>query len=248
MKKLLAALGVIIALVAICIAGYLYWLRVNVEPKLQTVALDNPQVDSFDDVCTEDENSTTLNCKGNIQEFGCDWYSLPDFSYTDLQPTMPFVLCENRLSAKNQQYVYIQGSETANFSPIAVSFIVIKDGLFQLITSSEEYREIFQPIESIAEATVFFQGLHVAHFIVDDAALDILKKGESSNYLVSTDAFTPSTVFEEDSGYSINAYSATALDCKTQLFSYDFLVKRDGEIVEKNKKLLWENKSNYCLD
>lgn len=245
MKKILIILGIVVIFAGLAGAGYWYWY--NQVPAMQKVALDNANVKSFDDVCTEGDNNT-LNCTGSIEQFGCKWYRSPSFTLSNLVPALPIIMCEKRVVLKDNQNVYIQDSGLGSFSPVAVDFIIIKDGYFQLIKSADDFKQVFQPIESIAEATAYFQGLHKGVLILSDQTLNNLKKSATEHYLVSPETFKLSSVSKTVEGFIITAYSGATLECKTELYNYSFLLKRNGELTVQNKILLWKNKQGYCFN
>lgn len=245
MKKLLIILGIVVILAGLAGTGYWYWQ--NQVPAMQKVALDNANVKSFDDVCRKDDRSGNLNCYGNIEQFGCKFFQTPGFTTTDLQPTLPIIICENRISSKDYQDVYVQDSTPGVFSPLAVDFIIIRDGYFQLIKSPDQFRKVFQPITSVAEATAYFQALHKAVLILDTRILDTLKSSTEGQYLVSPDTFMLSSVKDAANGFTINTYSGDTLRCIKDLYSYTFLLQSDGSIVQQSKTLLWHNEKGFCF-
>lgn len=257
MKKNILVYGVIIlAALGLAAAGYWYWQsqQNGVGGGLQTVALDNPGIASFDDVCTKGENSE-LNCTGNIKQLGCDRYRSASDTFTDLNPFYPILICKKDGSLTDEG-IYRQSKNGATLARETIEYIIIRDGTFQLIKTEDELREVFQSIESIAEAKSYFSLLHKGVLVLDEETLSHIKSPRSfrgerkgGRFAVSIDSLALNQVTETADGYAITAYSNIPDFCTDEVYLQTFLLKRNGRLIEQNKELIWEmiNKPS-CID
>lgn len=239
-------IGIVIIVIGLISGGYWYW-RTQTIGSLQTITLDQLGIDSFDDVCTMGENSE-LSCTGNIEQFGCEKYRILEVNSQDLQPHYPMLVCENVQvigSADAEEVtrgVYaIQGSGLMLGKVTVVKYIIIRDNAFQLIESSKQFKDLFQPIENKEEAAAYFQTLHQAKLVLNESVLDQLKSSFHGEYLIPLDALTLSSVSETDGGFTITAYSDNTLSCETELYMYTFFLTRYGDVIEQNRTLIWQS-------
>jgi len=253
MKKIFVVSSVVILLGALVAAGYWYLQsdKITDGESLQTVTLDNPTIVSFDDVCTKEDNGQ-LNCTGNIAEFGCTSYGDIADSTIGLRPAYSVISClkENHSSSTGGVY---QLRGTAYVDPRDVDYVIIKDGVFQLIQSVEELRHIYQPIKSIDEAKAYFSVLGKGVLVFDQDMLSRITSPQvfhsfltNAKFDVPIDSIGLSQVTEAADGYILTPYSAIPGFCIDEVYWYTFLLQRDGQLIEQNKKLIWttEGKSN----
>lgn len=252
MKKILLILGIVAILAGASGFAYWYWQSQNsvteaeVEP-LQTVALDNPDIDSFDDVCTKEDNGQ-LSCSGNIKEFGCTLYTAIAERFIGLQPVYPVVGCnkENRSSTEGGVYQLAGG---LHYPPTDVDYVIIKDGQYQLITSVDQLSLVFAPIQSVDEAKAYFGVLGKGLLVLDQEMLSKITSpqvfhkpitSEQARFNVAVDTLGLSQVTKVLSGYTITAYSSVPAVCVDEVYFYTYLLKQNGELIQQNKQLIWE--------
>lgn len=249
MKKILLVLGIMIVLAGIAGVGYWYWQsnQTTQQEPLRTIALDSPDIKSFDDVCATGTDGQ-LNCTGNIEQFDCESYDEIDLDLTYLQPHYPMLMCQNikTISSKDAgetvEGVYaIPGSGLLAGRVTIVDYVIINDDAFQLVESEDQFRQFFQPINSREKATVYFQLLHKAMLVLDESSLNKLKSSPYGQYLVSPETFALSSVTEVDDEFIVTAYSESVISCIADLYGYTFLVKRDGSVVEQDRTLIWHS-------
>lgn len=244
MKKQPLIYGIIIlVVVAMVIGGYWYWQNQTGTFSLQTVALDNPDIDSFDDVCTK-KTDYELECTGNIEEFGCYRYRIdPRTSFSALQPSYPILVCDKK-NVPDEGVYHFQGEGLTQDTVISAGYIVIEDNSFQLIKSEDQYREMFQPIESVEEANDYFVGLHRAFLALNDNQLSkitSLAGGDNSRFYVPVDTIVLSSINATTDGFHLIAYSNFSDLCIDEMYQYQYLLRRDGLLVEKSQQLIWES-------
>lgn len=246
MKKILLVIGIIIILVGIAGFAYWYWQNQTGTSDLQTVALDNPSIDSFDDVCTK-KTDYESECTGNIAEFGCDQYPiLSDVTTSGLEPLYPILKCEKKDQPGG---VYtIEGTGWSFGISTAVDYIIIKNNSFQLIESEDQFRKLFLPVESVEEAKAYFNVLGRGLLIFNEAGLSRIQspnflgdKTGGYRFLVPVDSIDFSQITETVDGYVITAYSGIPADCTDEVYLYTFLLTRDGQLTEQSKQLIWES-------
>lgn len=247
MKKILLVLGIVVILAGLVGVGYWYWQNQTRVTDLQTVVLDNSSIDSFDDVCTTEADGQ-LDCTGNIEQFNCDSYDKVSTDFTDLQPSYPMLICKSVKTIGSEDVneveegVYlIPGSGLMAGRVTIVDYIIIKDSIFQLIKSEDQFRKLFQPINSTEEAVAYFQIIHKAVLVFDESSLNKLKNSSYGKYLVSPETLNLNSVTETSDGFTITAYSESAISCTSDLYSYTFLLKRDGQLIEQDRTLIWRS-------
>ncbi|EKD76212.1 MAG: hypothetical protein ACD_43C00190G0003 [uncultured bacterium] len=247
MKKALLISGVLIVLAGIIWLGYWYWQSKETAVKpLQQVALDSRDIDSFDDVCTA-KDEYELECKGNIEQFGCLSYSNISPLITDLQPAYAVLICKKNPSL-TEEGIYRQSKNGATLAMEIVEYIIIKDNALQLIQTKDQLREVFQPIESIEEAKSYFLLLHQGVLVFDEETLNRIKYPKAlggkertgGHFLVPVDSISLSQVTETSDGYKLTSYSKIPAFCVDETYLYTFLLKQDGGLIEQNKQLVWE--------
>lgn len=250
MKKILFILAIAL-FITVAVMALVYWYvqpdKVNIVGSLQTIALDDLSIDSFDDVCTK-ELDGQLSCVGNIEQFGCERYRRIDEMFQDLKPYYPMLICENVANTGSIDAhqvtggVYaVTGSGWMAGRATLVKYIMIRDNTFQLIESEDHFSQLFQPIESVQEASAYFQALHKAVLVLDEATLTKLKNSSHGEYLVTLDAVTLSSVSETDDGFIVTAYSDNTLSCKTEWYRLTFLLERNGNAIEQSNTLIWQS-------
>ncbi|EKD56237.1 MAG: hypothetical protein ACD_58C00257G0002 [uncultured bacterium] len=249
MKKNILYIISILVITSLAAAGYWYWrshkTTETTVDEFQTVALDNPDIDSFDDVCTN-KTDYELTCTGNIEQFSCNSFNSSDVFFANLQPSYPMIICKKMVQSKdfsksNFGVYVVEGDGLLAGKTILTDYIFINNGTFQLIESENQFRQLFQPIESVAEAAAYFQALHKAALVLDESTLNSLKNSAAGQYLISPEEITLNSVNETVDGFTISAYSEETLSCKNELYSYTFILNRDGGIIEKSKTLIWRS-------
>lgn len=229
--------------------GAIYWYfkpdSITMVGSLQTIALDNFTVDSFDDVCTKEDNNQ-LSCTGNVAKFGCDKYiQVSEVIATGFEPHYPIIGCQKE---DDEIGVYVIKQSYWPFGvAAAIDYLIIKDGLFQLIQTEDHFQDLFLPVEDANEALAYFDALDKGVLVLDDEQLKRIQSpkflgGETDGdrFLVSTDAISLSQVTSTTDGYVITAYSGIPKICVDEVYFYTFLLKRDGLLIEQNKELIWE--------
>lgn len=254
MKKILLIAAVIILAATIGGSGYWYWHNQpeKVVP-LQQVALDHPDITSFDDVCTE-KDEYELECKGNIEQFGCEHYRGTS-ALADLQPSYPMLICEKQYDLSQEGLYRIE--KQVPLGPRAykyVDYIIIKDNTFQRIQSEDQFRQLFQPIGSAEEAAIYFEALHKAFLILRNEQLSGFKYLEKigdvkGTFYIPSGSIGLSKIQKAWNGYTITAYSSYGGSCVDEIYRYQYLLKENGHLIEKSKQLIWESKSKpACIN
>lgn len=249
MKKNLIIASIVLLLCVLAATGYWYWQQQNPTTTsvdtLQTVALDNPDIDSFDDVCTAGENGA-LNCKGNIEQFGCAYYRIVSADLTALRPIHPIIRCLINNDVSSPGGVY-QLQKTAYLPTRNVNYIIIKDNTFQLIQSVDELQRVYQPIESIDEAKAYFSILGKGVLVLDEDTLSTITSPQvfhnpikGAKFDIPVDSIGLSKVTETTDGYILRPYSAIPVLCVDEVYLYTFLLTADGQLIEQDKQLIWE--------
>lgn len=248
MKKVLL-LGTIITLVLLLIGGAFYWYWKNQPAEalpLQTITLDNPEIGSFDDVCTP-QDEYELDCTGNIEQFGCEHYRSVGTTLADLQPNYPMLVCEKKNNYAKDEGVYrIQGVGWS-LGTTVVDYIIINGNAYQLIQSEDQFRQLYQPITTTDEAMDYFQALHKAVLALNDQQLSAiqfpkdLSRDVEGVFHVSLESIGLSEVSRTWRGYAFTAYSSIGGGCVDEIYQYQYLLKENGRLTEQSKKLIWES-------
>lgn len=258
MKKTLFVLTLTLLIIA-GIITLIYWYvqsdKVSIVRSLQTIALDDSNITSFNDVCKTEADSQ-LNCTGNIRKFDCDQYiQLSDVIIFGLQPPYSIVGCKKE-DEKVGVYAFKQSYFPYDVITV-IDYIIIKEGSFQLIQSVDQFRETFQPIQSVDEAKAYFDVLNEGILVLDKKQLENIQSpkflgGETDGdrFLVPVDSINFSKVTETTDGYIITAYSNIPKNCVDEVYLYTFLLSPDGYLVLEDEQLIWEmiNKPSCIFD
>jgi hypothetical protein len=165
--------------------------------------------------------------------------------YGGLDPKSPIAYCYKR-----QQEGDVCYRELVNeaFST-CLRIVVYGDGAFHLISTEEELREMFAPIESADEALSYALAGMAGPFLEDGppSAYYGLKLDPGLKYLV--DVIEDTHVDSTAGGYVVHLYHYQQWGCDHPTFyAIDVLVTSEGKVTPVRKEVVYENPSVGCLE
>jgi hypothetical protein len=181
-------------------------------------------------ICSEDSP---------LSDFGCDRIILPFDAMGGLDPAYPIVKCNFYGSPGYGEYVYYSGGLYGEYT----TFVIYKDGEFEMIKSLDEMQKTYAPIDSPTEA------LSYVLTIEQYSAKNNLEYDSDLRYLVNVVEDT--YVEEVDAGYLVHVYYSRMFGCGPHpTTAYDVLITHQGNINVRDFEDVFEDPEydGLCTD
>jgi hypothetical protein len=172
-------------------------------------------------------------------------------AYGGLDPNHPTAVCTKEWESGDQCL-----RESGGFIRMCERVIVHREGTFQLITTQEELRDLFAPIESADEALSYALVAtgYSAKYDPEDYRLAVPDRCDPGpeGYRYYVDALEDTHVVEVGNGYEINLFTSQVFGCAPHpVSSVPVQVEVDGTIIHLPKVKLFEEDSesvSCCVD
>ena len=190
---------------------------------------------------------TELGCQGTywscakeppLSDFGCSVMMAPDPMLGALNPNSPLGLCkyygENPVGG-----VYRGGCARPEY----VHYVLYQDGAYSMLSTPEEFRSFFAPIETENEA------LSYAMAMTGYSASFGQQKLADAKYEVKT--IEDTHVVKKMDGYEINLFHFQFCGCGPHTMTeIRLLITPDGQINELGKQVMYEDlkMKDMCVD
>jgi len=183
-------------------------------------------------------------CVGKLQEscteliaLGCDEISEPGFNLGGLQPPYGVMECIHESGEPSNKEYFKQPS---GLDTRYRSYVIFQDGKYRLIIKKSEFKEIFAPVESTAEAISYATVMTslLARYDIDTNA--------NIDYLVNVIEETHAE--ETPDGFLVYLFDWDhKMGCDTHSFyTTKVLVTRDGDVRELERQEIYT--SYLCSD
>ncbi len=206
-------------------------------------------------------DSTALKAADLKALFGCTDVVHDLDSSRWLEPKLPIARCQYEFSQKAQEtcnygdagfndcFAKSYAEQNAQFNAqgglirqggydmdVRTRYVVFVNGAPKLITTDAEFREVFGPVDSPAEAIAFADLLNDFIGLKVDLKADFVREyGEyepdSYDYVVSEIHGTHAEATE--GGYLVNLFDTFPGGCTTGIFQVNLVVKSDGSLTKK---------------
>lgn len=194
----------------------------------------------FEKICAYNERYRNYECQRPISEFHCGYFLKPSEYFAWLEPMLPIMICKkSEISGKvSQEGVYrVQGVGWAWNTVYVTDYVVFQNGEFKLISSTDEFKNVFASVQTREEALAFVGALNRGNLVFDTQPLMNLEGGK---YKVSKLIINKTSASETNEGFIVNAYTDFGT-CSDTIYRKNLLVKTSGEIEEKDSILIWES-------
>jgi hypothetical protein len=216
------------------------------QPRLNSVSqeLDFSQ---FDKLCVYNEQYHHYECQRPLSEFGCSYFLKPSEHLSWLEPPLPIMICrkgENRGKVSQEGVYRVRGVGHNFFMVYITDYVVFQNGELRLISSPDEFKNVFAPVRTREEALAFVEALNRGNLVFDTGPLMRLEAGK---YKVSKSTISKTSALRTDGGFIVNAYTDFG-GCSDTVYRKTLLVRTSGEIEEKDSVLIWEsNRKPRCI-
>ncbi|MBD3388656.1 MAG: hypothetical protein GF416_06270 [Candidatus Altiarchaeales archaeon] len=127
--------------------------------------------------------------------------------------------------------------------PTAVKYLVKLEDRLELVDDREEFRSLFAPVGSRGEAL----GFAIAH----SGGEPMFEVGLPEGYVKVMEEIPPTNVEEAGGLYKVRLYKKQVCGCGPHpYFMVEYLVRRNGEVSEFNRKEAYRNpeEDGLCVD
>lgn len=223
------------------------------EEVLQKIFVKNPKrflklnelAYPFDALCDKKDPYNYFTCGGQLSELPCDYFVKPPEFFKNLDPQYPTILCgtteyEGEETSRGVTRIRESISFTGEIVVYVTDYVIFKNEIFELISSADNFKKTFAPIESTDEALAYIEAFHKGSLIFDLAPLLTLRGG---TFKVQKSDIKITSVKEDKEGFTINLYSFEGdwPDCIDEVTERVLFLNKNGEITQKSAKLIWES-------
>ncbi len=191
--------------------------------------------------CSFDDGYADCSRAGLDKRFGCSSMRNASNDLGGLSPKLPIIECLIRADD------FASGTDKGIVSVGCMitfyrSYIIEQDGRFKSISTKEEFRSQFAPVETPEEALSFAVAL-----------TDSFSKYDTSipeGYFPVVKHIEPTYVEDEKNGtYKVHLFTEEYCGCGTHpLYAVDYLVARDGNVTEIDRKMIFNSTEIVCMD
>ncbi|VVB68976.1 Uncharacterised protein [uncultured archaeon] len=191
--------------------------------------------------CSFDGGYANCSEAGLEERFGCSSIRNASNDLGGLSPKLPVAEClirgEDFASGSDKGIVSI-----GCMIPFYRRYIIEQDGKFKSISTKEEFRSLFAPVETPEEALSFAVAL-----------TDSFSKFDTSipeGYFPVVKNIEPTYVEDEKNGtYKVHLFQEEYCGCGTHpWYAIDYLVTRDGNVVEIDRQMILNSTELVCMD
>ncbi len=181
-----------------------------------------------------------------LASLGCDSILEPTNLLGALQPSYPLILCLVEPVGTAITQMVNDGNYFVNIGcqrPMFVRYVIFQNNEYQLIKNEQEFREVFNPIESPNEA------LSYALAVTGLSAYYGLEEDTGYRYFV--DLIEDTHVVETERGYEVLLYKYIACGCGPHTTSaVSILVTPQGQLNQIDMMLVFEDpkEDKLCID
>jgi hypothetical protein len=201
----------------------------------------NIDFNSFIDAgCFVDGYNLDCSNLGLDQRFGCIWISNASAALGNLSPTLSLVECHIR--SEDYDFNSSEGIVREGcMMPMYRRFIAMQDEEFKLISTKEEFKSLFAPVETKEEALSFAVALTSSFPKYDVSAPE--------GYFPVASPIKPTYVEETDGGFKVHLFDYDVCGCGTHpYYAIDYSVTRAGNVTELSRQKVYDSNMTICFD
>lgn len=245
-EKGFANIILILIIVVLASAGVYFVLNRQTTPLASIQTFKKLDFSQFDKLCVYNEQYRGYQCQQPLSKFSCGIFLKPSEHFAWLEPLLPIMICNKGGEAGkvSQEGVYRIEEETFGGPRVsATDYVVFLNGEFKLISSTDEFKSIFAPVQTREEALAFVEALNKGNLVFDTQQLMHLEGGK---YKVSKSTINKTSASETTGGFIVNIYTDFG-QCIRRIYKKNLLVKTSGDIEERDSTLIWGSDSPKCV-
>lgn len=188
-------------------------------------------------------SASCLDCEPGsaLAKLGCDRICEPDSELGALTPAYPIAECTYYPEDSREPPDYLRCG--GGLRPACERFLVWKDGAFEPVTSADDFRTLFAPVETPEEALAFAMALsgHSARYGIQFDPEYEYYVGELEDTHVDTDG----------SGFRVHLYLYRWLGCGPhETYAILHTVTTDGQVSEDSREAVFRDprEDDLCAD
>jgi hypothetical protein len=194
----------------------------------------------IDEGCFVDGYNLDCSNLGFDQRYGCIRVSNASAALGNLSPKLPMVECLVRSEDYNfnsSEGIIREGC----MMPVHRRYIIKQDEEFKLISTKEEFKYLFAPVEIKEEALSFAVALTSSIPKYDASAPE--------GYFPVASSIEPTYVEETDGGFKVHLFDYDVCGCGTHpYYAIDYSVTRAGNVTELSRQKVYDSNMTICFD
>jgi hypothetical protein len=183
-------------------------------------------------------SSTGIDANAFEERFGCMRISNASSALESLSPPLPLVECLFLSKDDNSQDGIVR---EGCMMPLFRRYIAKQGEEFKLISSKEEFRSIFAPVETKEEALAFAVALSGSSPSYDTSVPE--------DYFPVASSIIPTYAKETEGGYQVHLFEKEICGCGTHpYYAIDYLVTKNGNVTELSREMVYDSTMQICID
>lgn len=212
--------------------------KVDITPFLQNGC---KQIEAYSNGCGMVDAHIDCSAAGLEEKWNCGMVEVPS-ELSALNPKIPLMECkfyDNWEKPTREGIVYLG----CGMLLVYRKYVVFKDNKFQLVSSGEEFKQLFAPVENEQEALAFAMAFTTSH---PEPKIEIPEA-----FIREAATITPTHVEATEGGYNVHLFNYNCEGCGPhQYYAVDYLVTRDGDVTETSREDIYRDpkEDNLCID
>jgi hypothetical protein len=178
------------------------------------------------------------NSLGLAERFSCMQIINASVELENLSPQLPIVECLYLSEDYNSQEGILR---EGCMMPLFRKYIIKQGDEFKLIESIDDFRSVFEPIETKEEALAFAVAL--------TSSLPRYDTSVPEGYFTVSSSITPTYAKETEGGYLVHLFDKEICGCGSHpYYAIDYLVTKSGNVTELSREEIFNSTMQICVD
>ena len=185
-----------------------------------------------------------LDCSrtGIDRRFNCSMIFNASEGLDNLSPKIPMAECLTYDNGYDNSQSQVHGIiRVGCMVPAYKKYIVLVDGEFRSISTADEFKSYFAPVETPLEALSFAVALTDSVPRYDTSPPD--------GYFQVASTIEPTSVKKVEGGFEVRLFNMEVCGCGTHpYYAVDYLVTTSGDVTELSRQKVYDSSMMICMD
>lgn len=190
--------------------------------------------------CFADDYGLNCSSLGIDQQFGCMQITNASSALENLSPRQPVVEClflSADYDLQSEEGIVREGC----MMPAYRRYIVKQGEEFRVISSREEFRSMFAPVDTKEEALGFAVAL--------TSSLPRYDTSVPEGYFPVKSFIKPTYAEEAEGGFIVHLFDSEFCGCGSHpYYAIEYLVTKEGNVTELSREKVFDSSYSICMD